>query len=131
MASKFSERQTEVPYIVEVELRDSGASYSRARFASSGLRHASPMIRVDGRLALAECVMKNIVGRGFHSRSRWPGVRFGPGGRRRFCWVTEELIEDILKACNWGGPNWRKNSREEKRNSQVADFALDLLEEIS
>jgi len=127
---KFSERETTCRGVSEVRISDSSASYYFAAFTSSGLRRSAPMILVDGELALAECVMKNIRGGRAYGK-RWAGVRFGPGGRRRYCWVTESLIEEILDAANWGGPNWRKNSKEEKRNGQIADFAMDLLEAIS
>lgn len=133
MGSKFSERETEVAGVVELSSPNGGrgsASYDGAAFFRSGLRWAAPMIRVNGRLALAECVMKNIKG-GAGYMCRWDGVKFGPGGRRRYCWVTEELIEEILKACAWGGANWRKNVREEERNAQIAEFAMDLLDELS
>ena len=127
MGSKFVERETEVAGVLEVSIH---SDYDSEGFIRSGLRWAPPMIRVDGRLAVAECVMSNITGGMGYKWSHRPGVRFGPGGRRVYVWVTEEVVEDILKACGWG-TNHRNNKREQARAEQIAEFAMDLIEELS
>lgn len=83
---------------------------------------AAPLLRVQGRYFLAKAVADSIFGDG--PGSSYPGIKYGPGGRRKYWALTETLVEKMMKAS----VAWRKNEREERIAYERGEFVMALVD---
>lgn len=83
---------------------------------------AAPLIRVKGTCYLTKQITDAILGDGGYSS--FPGIKYGPGGRRKYYTVTEAFVSKLLSASQ----SWRTNSREERIAYERGEFVLALVD---
>ena len=121
MIQNFMSHDTEVDGVDAISIA-SHASYVDEAFVSCGW--APPMILVDNRLAIADRVLRSMDV--IHSsREPLPGVRFGPGGRRHYRFVTDELINRMIERTH---SDYGRSDRERSRQLCINEFVNDVFD---